>query len=166
MGWGTSTGWCCSTTRPGKPAVAARSSGSSSYSGVEMAAARKRWRVSSKTLTAAMAPGRMAAAALAMRCMTSRASSEALIERLTATRSRRRPPRRTASAYERAFCRATAARAASETTSARFSSLDSSALRERTASTPSTSSPARIGTESMRWMPLSRAQSADSARAS
>src|SRR3989442_518006 len=62
MGWGTSTGWCCSTTRPGKPAVAARSSGSSSYSGVEMAAARKRWRVSSKTLTAAMAPGRMAAA--------------------------------------------------------------------------------------------------------
>ena len=83
--------------------------------------------------------------------MTSAESSEAVIEWLTATRSRRRVGalhgvgvRRARSAWPPPPARRTTS------TSARFSSVASASWRERTVSTPSRSSPERIGTDSMR----------------
>ena len=109
----------------------------------------------------------MPATACVMRRMTSAESSEPVMDWLTATRSRSRAARCTASPYIRACCMAIAARAANEVTSARFSSFDRLSSRERTTSTPSRSSlPARMGTDIMRTMPVSRAQSEDRARGS
>ena len=109
----------------------------------------------------------MPATACVIRRMTSAESSEPVMDWLTATRSRSRPARCTASPYIRACCMAMAARAANDVISARFSSMDNDSSRERTTSTPSKSSlAARMGTDIIRAIPVSRAHSPESARGS